>query len=73
MSGNWRCSSASSLDAGEGLWSELHYPNGTSLRFGAGEALEMTLADWLTAANVSLGEPNEAVGIDDGGRQAPRR
>ena len=73
VSGNWRGSSASSLDAGEGLWSELHYPNGTSLRFGAGEALEMTLADWLTAANVSLGEPNEAVGIDDGGRQAPRR
>ena len=56
-----------------GLWSDVALGNGSSLRFGAGEPLELSVEDWLKTANATLDEANEAVQPDSNGNLASRR
>ena len=72
---DWKGSSAdpAASDPGGGLISRLHFPNGTIRTFQAGELLVLPLAEWLTAANVSLDEVNPSVAPDALGRRPARR
>ena len=56
-----------------GTYSIVSHTNGSSIRFEAGEPLELNVADWLSAANVSLDDPNEAVARDEAGNLPPLR
>ena len=56
-----------------GVYSVLQLADGSSVRFEAGEPLEMRVADWLAAANVSLDARNLAVPVDGDGNLAPLR
>ena len=55
-----------------GFWSDAIFANGTRKRFEAGEVLSMPVSEWLTAANLSLDDTNDAVRRDVLGR-APRK
>ena len=71
----WKGSSAdpSSGTPEDGLFSLVHLPNGTTVRYEAGELIMLTLKEWLAVANVSLDELNTAVPPDSEGRRPPRR
>jgi hypothetical protein len=51
----------------------LHLADGSSVRFAPATPLELPVADWLRAANVSLDAYNEEIDPDESGRSAPLR
>ena len=70
---DWKGSSADPSVGADGLFSLVHYANGTKRRYEAGQVLLGTLDEWLAAANVSLEDANTAVPPDSLGRRPPRR
>ena len=70
-------SSAERVEEGESdpnaMYSLVHFGNGTSQRFEAGQVVRLPLADWLRAANVTLWEKNENVSPDPTGAFPPMR
>ena len=83
--GNWLASNSSALpppadtvtdeeqNDGAGIFSMLQLANGSTSRYEAGEPLELSVADWLRAANISLETLNDQVSADSRGRRVPLR